>query len=194
MLRIGKKPQTKSFPFVKWSGTLLWISTRGRFFTANRLRWPIRRQSVGSSGTPTYQNRNRKRPPCASTTTMSHRDREGRRREKHVEAPIRIAACNSRRPASWRFLTLTRNGRRQAIGDRDRIFREAARRPIVQLEVRETIKDGKTISVPSTSSGPTRAMTSLIDHTRGRRGPLPRNGATAPESKRNDDMDDDIPF
>lgn len=96
---------------------------------------------------------------------------------------------------------------KQAIGDVIEYFAQSRRRPIIQLEVRETIKDAKTIKVGALDIvGPDESDDFVVDLARSVVVDDPAapksNGGSDPvakfdedeASKKHDDMDDDIPL
>lgn len=190
LLRIGKKAQAKSLPFVRWNNNTFEINDRSVLHsqwialadqaTTGWIRWNHNFSKVEEK-TPTvciYDHDEPQKPNVPDGSKDLWRSQ--------LELPLQQIETGE--------LALFTSGyewTRQAIGAAIEYFAKTSRRPIVQLEARETTKDGKTVIVGALDIvAPDEGDGFVIDLTKGG---VPAAGNGAAASKR-DDMDDDIPF
>jgi hypothetical protein len=192
ILRLGRKAQTKSLPFVKWKDGTFEINDRSVLHsqwialadqaTAGWVRWNSNFTKVEQK-TPTvciYEHDEPARPMTPDGSKNMWR--------LQLELPLQQIETSE-----LALFTSNTEWARQAIGTVLEYFAKTHRRPIVQLEAREAIKDDKPMVVGALDIvAPDEGDDFVIDITRSGT-PAAGNGAAAPGSK-SSDMDDNIPF
>ena len=195
LLRIGKRLQTKSLPFVKWNHNnntfeindkqvlhSQWIALPDQA-TAGWNRWNSSFSQVEKKSDTV----------CIYEQDALPRPKMPEGAQKDTWRPQFELPLQQIETGELALFTSGYEWARQAIGAAIEYFAKTHRRPIVQLEARETIKDGKPVVVGALDIvAPDEGDNFVIDITRSG-DPATGNGAAAPGSK-HPDMDDDIPF
>jgi hypothetical protein len=191
LLRIGKRAQQKSLPFVKWNNGTFEINDREVIHS----QW-IAMADQATAGWVRWNHNFSKVEEKTATVCIYDHDEPPKPKipagekdlwRSQLELPLQQIETGE--------LAIFSSGyewTRQAIGAAVVYFAQTRRRPIVQLESRETVKDGKTIIIGALDIV-------APDESDGRVVDLTKDGVAASNSsgtskQRNSDMDDDIPF
>ena len=192
LLRIGKRLQTKSLPFVKWNGKTNTFEINERSVLHSQWIALVDQATMGW----VKWNFNFTKTEDKTPTVCIYTHEELQQPEKSGSDVKNMWRPNYELPLQeieTEELAIFSSGHewtRQAIGAAIEYFGKSSRRPIVQLETRETVKDGQTVIIGALDIvAPDDSDDLVVDITK-----AGGNSGTATPKKRNSDMDDDIPF
>jgi hypothetical protein len=194
LLRIGKRLQTKSLPFVRWNRDTFEINERSVLHS----QW-IALADQATAGWKRWNPNFTKVEEKTATVCIYEQDELPRPKmsvgdQKDMWRPEFELPLQQIETGELALFTCSYEWARRAIGAVIEYFARTRRRPIVQLEARETIRDGKPVIVGAlVIVAPDEGDGFVIDLTRDSVPAATGSSADAPGPK-HDDMDDDIPY